>query len=311
MTEHKTKLGELIGECITLLGYASPADFERRHGYASKTVQHIVSGKTRRPTQMILNRIAVDLRMIPAELHSAAGYGEAAAENASAFGVDLGTQEQIIKRLRLAKGSEPERASFPLGLMHDRGFITFDELRAGLRYSLLHRTMFGKSSAHSALGLLVASEEETEEQQRPRREIGEHEKELLQGLIETEARMMVMGMPRSLRDVFDPVVLEDKFPPFLTREEDWNAPQPGVGGLSRRDVTGMTEVQSLLDQAARAFKGESISDPGAADLSLILEALKFCAKWAAEFHRRRVALHKEFEENDAGTYRAQHASGSF
>lgn len=304
-----TKLADLVGDRIKLLGYTSPADFERRHGYTAKTVQHIVTGKTARPTQMILNRLAVNLKMIPAELHQAAGF-TAETECASAFGLDLGTQEQIIKRLRLAKGAEPERSSFPLGLMHDRGFIDFDELRAGLRYGLLHQLAFGRSTARSAMGNLVANDSPDGEPVKQRRPMTDEEKHLMDGILEREAQEMVVALDPLYRDYLDPLIIEDKFPAWLLRDEDWNVPRKDLGGKSFAEWLGRDEVEDLLQEADKFEEKGVTADPGAAALATIIKALKHLVKVAERFHVERLSLYEVLNEEAEHDGRNRHAGGS-
>lgn len=306
-------LGDLIASQIKLLGYESVSDFERRHAYAKNTVKHIVSGKTKRPSQMTLNRIAVDLRMIPRELHTAAGIG-AEHENASAFGVDLGTQEAIIKRLRLAKGADPDRASFPLGVMFDRGMITDPEFFAGLRYALLHTLLFGRSNPRAALGTIAAAGDEADNDDgRQRRQFTADEKDQLRTLMDQEAREMVISLDPLFRDVLNPVVLEDKFPSFLTQEQDWNAPLPS--GKSMRDITGKREAQYLTDLSMKEKPTEfheAIMWPEAQALAVIIAGLNNCARVAEVFHAKRQRLIRGFDvDEDESNERNYQRAGSF
>jgi len=296
-----TTLGSLIEERIKLLGYTSVGDFERRHHYADKTVKNIVKGKTKRPTTLILNQIAVHLRMVPRELHIAAGYTDEDPGPDSAFGYDQGTQETLVKRLLLAKGADPERASFPLGLMHDRGLITIQELRAGLRYGLLHGVLYGRSVPHTALSHLVVSEGDAEERKGPRLP-----SEIEQQIMLREATEMVTALDPMIRAVCDPVILEDKFPQALLDAKDWAAPLVDgegrpyeLGGArSLKELHGQTEEHYLKSELSKGIIVNLPPRHRINELRILGAGLLHMVEVADRFHAARLKLFEDYRSEE-------------
>lgn len=146
----KTELEALIEGAMVAKGIASIRDVEKLTRLPVDALRDIMRGKTKRNRLRkvdYLTRVASFLEVPPTEMARAAGiltvYDE---KSHRATNLDLGTPEVQLRRSLLARGGDPQKCGYPLGILMSRfqvgqPGVSARQHDAGFKYASLYRAI--------------------------------------------------------------------------------------------------------------------------------------------------------------------------